>query len=733
MSLFKKAHRVILSAISKRQEDFSLTATTSSKASTDFSAGADTKQKTIGHTEALASITHISFASAKEYLTSAQKYREQNDLYTARKIYFQGLQTISSDDPEYTSIVKEKQKVEALLEQRSQGGFYNLLPYDVLYMVFGNLEYQDLLRCARVCRQWFDFMMEWSEFWNKLALEMPHMNKSTLGSLLHHQTQELCFDRPSNSDLIHDIFSLLSLWENNDSIQKIYLKNLSMSLSEVRLLGEAIKCMSTSLKHIEWTNCTVENEDIIQYILPACSSGLTHVSFSRNISPIARQNDCHDHCHIHHTHQSKINDENSRGLFTITIHRMPEVPTIITPTINYSTLTCLILDKISHSTNGYPRYNDDTRFCNQFMMFIRECPNLLHLFTTDFSGRGRSIGQCLQQIVQSCPRLVNLVVSKNACMPHTIISNIDDNEDGLRPIIPSKSSTATLNDTPINDYKYNSLKKMETGSIISTSSGLRRLVLTQYNNYSSLREEHVQTLFKKYHASLELLYLDYDSTTIGRNSLGKLATYGCPRLREIRISTDRDSLGGGQVKPPMSTILVRLFSACPGLEVIELEEAPHGGKYRYMQLNGNVVETIAKKCPRLRHFHISDYRNKPYDPDRSCKSFLSFIDNSCKRDGSFSGNENISNKIMKLKNKGNVKTPSQLECLKVTEMDYETAYALVKNLVCLKYLHLTWWIEYTEMGEKIIDSKGLTQQIKNILMEREGSLVVTGPTDPWMK
>ncbi|KAI9244362.1 hypothetical protein BDA99DRAFT_529150 [Phascolomyces articulosus] len=123
----------------------------------------------------------------------------------------------------------------------------------------------------------------------------------------------------------------------------------------------------------------------------------------------------------------------------------------------------------------------------------------------------------------------------------------------------------------------------------------------------------------------------------------------------------------------MEQILIRLFSACPFLQAIELEEAPNNGDH-FLQVNGAVVTTIAKNCPQLRHLRVTAPQNIwGMDGDYSCKSFLSFVN----KHGDYGGN-----------------------------------------------IYVKWWIKNTGVNQNNNKSDNLLKLIKGTLEERGGSLFV---------
>ncbi|KAI9244947.1 hypothetical protein BDA99DRAFT_543817 [Phascolomyces articulosus] len=693
MSKFKQAQNVVLSTVSKLKEE-NYRSSSSSKPR-DFSATipAETVEQKEAQ-NAAQQIINKSPRSAKGYLTSAQLYQENDDLSTAFNVYLQGLKFVAPDDPYYSTLIREKQRVATKIKQRSQGGFYNLLPYDILYLIFGNLQYKDLLNCVRVCRRWNDFMMEWPEFWNKMSSAMPNINQSTMISLLQGQTQELRLKGPIDAGLKHDILWFLSLWENNSFIQKIYLTKIDMIMSDISLLSEAIRCMSPSLKQIEWENCTVSQVDIIRNVIPACTPGLNYLSFSRNIHPTTQT-------HYIYYNRNRSNNQD----YIIKLYRTPEKQTTLPSTINdYSTLTYLKIDTFFNSAPGYSNYHNSDIYVYTAAL-IKKCPNLVHLFLDSYGTDPHNLRNCLHQAVNFCPRLKTLVIFKNASMPQTIISNVDESDYAMTTI-----NTSTLPNDKVPSFSTtlvpNKKNHKNTVSIGSAIIGLQRFV---YSDRSKV--------FRSSHTSFQLLYLSYDGKAVNSAALAKLASLGCPKLRELRISTG--DLGSmvcfGSTKPRMEKVMVQLFSVCPALEAIELDDS-HWRPYSHLKLNESVVEAIAQNCPHLRHLYF--YTSDSESGGRLFKSFLNFVNKG--NNNSSSGHKNNGNKTSKWKWKekttGAEQEPCRLECLKVTKMDPWTAYTLVKNIESLKYLYIrSWWINITQ------DDK---QEIEIILKERGGALVV---------
>ncbi|KAI9244587.1 hypothetical protein BDA99DRAFT_529031 [Phascolomyces articulosus] len=697
MSLFKQVHNAILSGTSINQSSPS-----------SLSRIVNTKKWNAQQKEAQVMIA-TSPASAKGYFFSARTYREQDDLCKALNVYLQGLESVSPDDPQYHLLLIEKKSVARKLEQRNQDGFYHMLPYDILCLIFGNLENMDLLQCACVCQRWFDFMLEWPGFWDK----MSRVDKSTLELLLRGQTQELYLDGPFAPGLMQGIFSVLGIEKVSSSIQKIYLHKIKISTLDMQLLGAAARCMLSSLKQVDLVDCPFKREDIIQNLLPACSSGLTRVSFSRKVNPSLPKS----------YFRGRLVDAYSS---IITLNISPATHAVISPKYNsnyYSTLTYIKIGSFTNYRHGHD-YNDSFTILTLVTTMIKKCPNLVHLFLASYDADAH-LGDCFLQAIKSCPRLKNVIVSRDAQMPKTKISNIDDIEYSINiassTTSPSSSSTINTSSSIIGAFKKSF--KMEdyiiTDASSSTSPGIRRLVLANYN--LDLQTNHVLEVLKHSYASLELLYLEYYGRQGIATLLSELATYGCPRLREIHLSGSRPTAISVAPVPPITQTLVRLFSGCPALEAVELEEMTNGRAYYHLQADKSVLSAIAKYCPKIRHLCIFAESNIWMKRrDYPCNDLLSLIHR--KDDNKESKHSNIMIKGKDVEQQ----SESQLEYLKILGVDPETAYALVKNLVSLKHLRVSCWIGINGKNNERYDaSKKLMESIKKILEERGGSLITS--------
>ncbi|KAI8138670.1 hypothetical protein BJV82DRAFT_630094, partial [Fennellomyces sp. T-0311] len=409
------------------------------------------------------------------------------------------------------------------------------------------LEFRDLLRCTGVCQAWCNFMIDWPEFWQKLSVEMPQVQRSTLDPLLRRQAQEFRLDGPMDAGLVHDVLMFLA-YSDNHFMQNLSFNNLTLNNQDIKLLAGALKSTSPPVKRVEFSNCTLPAEKVIDPVLSACSS-MEYVSFSQ--------------------------DSISPREYSIP---PPKRSQIILPQVEFSSLTYL---KLKFSGRGLCSTSLMQEQTGYLTGIIRRSPNLIHLFMD--SGGGIHQGHILLQALKYCPLIQNIVVSDCANMPETIMSAIDENE-----------YQAPISDGP-----------SSSSSRPSITPGLRRLVLT--GGSIKLEKGSLSSIFKRVYKTIELLYLHYDGSQVNTSSFYRLAYHGAPRLREIRMSTE-NGCGSSSNQPPIAKALAALFSWCPALEVLEINDtfSSRGSSgYAYLKVDNEVLKAIAENCPYIRYIKVT--------------------------------------------------------------------------------------------------------------------------------
>ncbi|KAI9260700.1 hypothetical protein BDA99DRAFT_538293 [Phascolomyces articulosus] len=678
----------------------------------------------------------------------------------------------------YTLPQKEMYKTklsEKNAQPSSPGGFFHLLPYDILPVIFKKLKYTDLLCCTAVCRQWLNFMLEWPGFWEKMSVEIPNINKATLIALLTHKKHELCFEGLTDVQYMNDVFSFLcSVERTNFDKCYISIKNMDLSTATVRLLGDVIRRIPSSLEKLDLIHCKMTRQDVFDYIFPVCSSNLTHVSFT-----------VYKKYGFYSAFKPNI---------VITLQWIPtrqrysllSPPSPLQPVHHqkaYSALTYLKLTGVPHED----RYYGHTRIRRYSILnlnipvatFFSQCSNLVYLFLDAQTTLHQYYEACYHYAIELCPHLRTLVVSNDASVPQTmVVKNIDDtytiDENNVVLVESDSSTTTSVITTPspssssnndiesaVTNYKGKNIADRLINTIRTTTKNvtvrktakspittgsLRHFILTGRNK--SKDDIHVIPVFKKHHASLELLYLDFDGLGVTPVALNKLVFYGgCPQLREFRLSSLNCSRYDNS-KERSSVIIsedlfIQLFSVCPALEAIQIVDGAPLGYTRFLDVTTLVLETIAQKCPRLSQLYISDHPNFPKyrgqypkcDAGAQCpekgyssKDFFCFVNNTSSITPSTASIVH-NNKDDKTTEKGKKSTVgdeshhnnTMLESLTVHEMDLRIALTLVKSLYSLKHLHILRWSTINNL-----DREGeLIEPIKNILEGRKGSLLLS--------
>ncbi|KAI8138666.1 hypothetical protein BJV82DRAFT_673431 [Fennellomyces sp. T-0311] len=488
--------------------------------------------------------------SAIGYLASGVLYKNQNNIQEALDVYRQGLQLVSSMDGQYNQLLCEERALSAMLVKH-RCGFYQRLPYDIICRIFGFLDYKTLLQCVNVCQEWCDFLLNWPDFWRILSKEAPQVSRSTWISLMRHQAQELDLRGPMSAVPMYNFFTFL-LHSNNRHIQKLSFCDFIISEPNAVLLGQVLESMQPSLKHIRFIDCDIHPDSVVGPILTSCTAA-TYVSFSRS-TRIPRS-----HNYVSRPSKSQITSS-SMNTYSVTYLKLA---------FEYPPNLCL--------------FQVDT---NQLCGVIRQCPNLIHLFMD--SGGSAHHGYCITEALKHCPNIKNIIVNDKAEMPQTVTSTITEREYDSSVTSPCFSRPS------------------------SRTKGLCRLVLG--GGAVKLGYQDLMSIFKRTYKTLELLYLHYNGTTITASSLNKLASYGTPRLREIRLSTEDDASSENR-QQPITKALAALFASSPALEAIDINNTFNtlASFSRYdapdtagiLEVDDKVLRSIAKSCPKIRHIRVA--------------------------------------------------------------------------------------------------------------------------------
>ncbi|KAI8138668.1 hypothetical protein BJV82DRAFT_630089 [Fennellomyces sp. T-0311] len=362
MVLFKRAYTTIISALAFREIIDSR-----------LSVAKDNRSRM-----AAEKIIRQSPTTAEGYLVLGSLHMQQNNYDAALSVYNQGLCRVRPSDARYSQLERQQHYILALRAERNQK-FQRLLPYDVLCLVFENLDIGDLLQCASVSQAWCNMVLDWPRFWRRLSVEMPGMKRSLITSLIRGQTPELVLDSSMNDGLVRDTLKVLSLL-GNQLTEKLSFKDITFANEDIGLLAGAIR----STKRVEFVDCSIPKLQVFRLILESCSK-VSQVSFSQ-IRPARR---------------------------TLEVPE-PSRRQMVIPNLHYSELTYL---KLCFEYSFFDREPVPT---GRLSGLLRRCPNLVHLF---LDARGTvHHGHCIRQALKYCPRLETLVVHDRAEMPQSPLS-----------------------------------------------------------------------------------------------------------------------------------------------------------------------------------------------------------------------------------------------------------------------------------------------------------------------
>ncbi|KAI8138460.1 hypothetical protein BJV82DRAFT_630907 [Fennellomyces sp. T-0311] len=483
--------------------------------------------------------------SAHGYLASGEIYKQQGNLRAALSIYKQGAQHVAPHKAQHALLQKEVYEISGVLSGRSQK-FQHLTPYDIWYLIFENLGFRDLLRCACVCKTWCNFLVDLPEFWEQFPAQPAEGLQPTTSCQIH----EVRLYGPMDAGLIEDILKFLKYW-NNPFMQKLSFKNVLLSDSDADLMATALRLISPPVKHVEFINCIISNRKVIGPILEACS-GLRCVSFSQNNMP------------------SKKYDTSA-----------PRKKPIIIPHVEFSSLTYLKLC-LTYQGDILQGKDDTSRLCGM----LRQCPNLVHLLLA--TERSVLHSKCAAQAVEYCPRLRNLVVSPLAEIPKTMKDWID--KDG------HMHSSCTTVEAASSPHK------------VSSTDELQGFVFTESTMHNTEHSDIISILDKA-HKSLMALFISCNGYSIDSSVICRLASHGAPHLRELHLLSPWKT-GSKHNEDTIEQALVALFSHCPSLEVIEINNTCPGCSRHHhdgfiLKTNDEVLLAIARNCPMLYHLKIS--------------------------------------------------------------------------------------------------------------------------------
>ncbi|KAI9496721.1 hypothetical protein BDB00DRAFT_808471 [Zychaea mexicana] len=519
--------------------------------------------------------------SAEGYLASGYLHEQQDDFRTALMVYNQGLQSVPQPQlscnntwSHYIRLEKAKRNALNMLMEHIEG-FRRILPYDILSLIFEDLELYDLLQCAGVCRSWFDFMLDWPVFWQRLRIEIPKTSRSTLEPLLRRQTQEFRLDGPVTPDSVNGLLLLLAEQPSQDTdnnsvrVRKLVFTSIHLTHIGIALLQRTLRSIGPGLKHVEFINCSFQDSQLLEFISKSCSEA-THVSFSQSMvtNPSGAISTT-----LYDSKSSKLdNNRTALSYFSRKTKRMVVIP-----------FTFDFLTHLEISGNFY--YFEPLQQTSRLLEILCQCPNLMDLILSP--GVSIHHTHCISQALKYCPRLRNLTVC---------------NKTELKPTIATDEYSSSTGDVSSSAPKYDTDNVGIQQVQPSNADSLRWLILgSQSFEFSNL--PILPILLERSHRTLEFLYL---RCNLNRKLFMDLVSYGGPQLREINLSM---VIKGG-TQQQHKNALITLFSRCPVLEVVTIDNCESGrvycsSRFHSLVVDNDILFAIAKSCPLLRRLHVT--------------------------------------------------------------------------------------------------------------------------------
>ncbi|KAG2221750.1 hypothetical protein INT45_007156 [Circinella minor] len=539
-------------------------------------------------------LTHVpTLKTAKEYLAYGHNYEQQNDHLSALIVYNQGLLSLTPpslslliDDDEkgddshsYLQLEKAKQKVSIILMKRIDRSRWSSFPNEIVSMIFNLLELCDLFTCANVCPEWFEFIIDSPDFWERISPEMPERTRLSLEPLLRQKTQKFQLQGPIAVHALENLFIFLAqisrtpegsfsstaFNDNRYSIQELSFEGIQMTDEVIIPFEEALKSIGPALKRVEICNCDIPDKHVFELMAQSCSSA----------------------SHISYTHMGMEKNDNTLRYFNILPHHtdIPEKPWDIT----FNNLTYLKVMPLTHLRDHIDLNSYRFDSLEDLSLIICRSPHLRELILDALIPLTHGFSLALDH----CPNIENIMVTS-------------DKE--IEPII----TTTTRAYCEGNNNGDDSYEDVDTKTSIATKSvtkqkGLRKLILVKFRgiNFGDKDRGNSFGIFKKHHKTLGILYL---RCYLNSKLFIELSFFGGPNLREINLSF----LVIGVSRKECHNAMVMLFSKCPKLEVITIDSREPGRVYSTAKVHAlpggssEVLLTMGENCPHLQYLSIRD-------------------------------------------------------------------------------------------------------------------------------
>lgn len=105
---------------------------------------------------------------SRGYLRAGKIFTMQGQTQRSRKIYERAIQLVDPNDSRYASLVQLEKSLPKQTKRRCRD-FVQILPYDVLTLIFGQISsFPRLIQCMHVSRSWRHFLHSWPGSWRHL-------------------------------------------------------------------------------------------------------------------------------------------------------------------------------------------------------------------------------------------------------------------------------------------------------------------------------------------------------------------------------------------------------------------------------------------------------------------------------------------------------------------------------------------------------------------------------------
>ncbi|KAI9250937.1 hypothetical protein BDA99DRAFT_575281 [Phascolomyces articulosus] len=632
------------------------------------------------------------------YLTSGQEFEQRKDFLSALMIYSQGLNAVPPPSPstpahsntkeKYLQLQKAKQNALKRFMKKSTNGIFewSLLPNEVLSLIFNFLDIGDLLVCTSICVEWFEFIMDWSEFWDKLLPKIPHMNKATIASIMRRQSKTFCLVGPMDLDVLHGILFCLacpsrsvgltsSNYENCCFVQELYFDHIFITDIGSTLLEQALRSIGPELKRVEFVSCDTANNQVFKLLSRSPSfHNVAYVSISlTRITKMAFSS----------------NDYNKHYLYTLPSDTEKKLPNPTFKYLSYLKLVPIALFSYNHTYGATLQH---------IAQIICQSPNLCELIVDADIPFDDGIHIALKQ---HNPNLQYLTVcSKSTRNIQPVISSTSNHNyrnyqySNINYVFNGTSSSSSSH-KKINDNNNTLITATpSTNLTTNTTKGLRTLIFSDLRGIKlRMVNNHCAGLFKKNFKTLEVLWIRCE---LGHRLLTELVSCGCPNLREINFSF---LLYGGSFDE-FCNLLKTFFSKCTALEAITIDSREPGiagcGKRTHSLAPDKtlILIPIAQYCTQLQNLCVIDGQNR-YPNHIDMDFFLETIQEF-----------NIHSKLTYLE----------------AHLYWEKAMDTVRQLKELKTLCLPMQTTPT-LPEQLIYPEHLKEKLEKILSERGGGLI----------